>query len=174
MLPSFHHLDARYDSDDASSSCSELETMCTDDDMDAPWRWAASLSIPPRVCHLDEIHGDGAAGLADFINRPISPSDIRDFPFLSKTMPDCDGEYNPYAEELDELLNDSVVPEPLFVRSVGIGDEYRLCRLVQTEDGAMCDGGANVCMGKDRSKLRRVHKIKPIAIGMAMKSVEPT
>ena len=110
----------------------------------------------------------------EFLTRPISPSDIRGFPFLNKTMPDCIDECNPFADYLDELINDSVVPEPFLVRSVGIGDDYQLCQLTRGDDGAMCDGGANVCMGRDRTKLRRVHKIKPIAIGMAMKSEEPT
>jgi len=73
---SIHQLDGRYDCDDADSTCSELEMLCTDDDMDAPLRWAESQSALPRACHLDDIHGDGAAGLADFLTRPISPATL--------------------------------------------------------------------------------------------------
>ena len=91
-----------------------------------------------RTHHLDSLHKDGLAGLADFLNHPILPSDIRDFPFLNKSMPECVDECNPFAECLDELLHDSVVPEPFLVQSVGMNTnsvglcEARMAQCVMT------------------------------------------
>ena len=145
--------------------------------MNAPFRWADLFANPPLACTLDVRWDDGASDLALSLDRPISPSDIHDFPYLTKTLAPVEdpSSNNPFAAELDELLHDSVVPMTCLIRSVGIQDEYRLVRLERDADSGLCDDGANICMGpgRDRTKLRRIGKIKPIPIGMAMKSEQP-
>ena len=146
FLPSFYYLDAACHDDRASntsSECDELENLHDAyDDMNASFRWADSLADPPLACKLDVSWDDSASDLALSLDRPISPSDIRNFPYLTKTLapvedPSSD---NPFAAKLDELIHDSIVPMPCLIRSVGIQDEYRLVRLERDTISGLCDG----------------------------------
>ena len=113
------------------------------------------------------------------ITRPISPSDIRDFPFLevNKTIVE---EEDPLQLIVEDEHMDTVARFRCSVRTVSISqDDTHLYRLVFNEEGklvkaAMADSGANVCMFADADQLTRVHDIPtPIPIGLALKQDGP-
>ena len=151
---------------------------------------------------LDEVDDYFPPGCSFDMTRPPSPCDVRDFPRLTVTPrpaspppnPDEDTPVpasvnttaaldasDPFADALDELQGDLVVPIDCRIRAIGINNDNtslyiselnpsvaRALRLHTSATGELIDGGANVGMTSDKSKLIGVRAIDPTPIGLAV------
>ena len=136
---------------------------------------------------LEEVDDYFPPGCSFDMTRPPSPCDVRDFPRLTvkprpasppptpvdtSPVPDSGNtnavldDEDPFADALDELQGDLVVPIDCRIRAIGINNDNtslyitdinpsvaRALRLQTSATGDLIDGGANVGMTPDASKL---------------------
>lgn len=125
------------------------------------------------------------------LDNPSASSCIGDFPYLTfnylgddsfpaLTLNDTRDDHY-FDDLLDEYIADVVVPIDCYIRHVGIpqdpttvyvdvltDDLARILRIdVHPELGKLADGGANVCLCGDKTKLVGVRTITPVPIGLA-------
>ena len=197
---------------DSNSDCSELEHMMEDlmlqDSTPATHRWCQSVKarrqdglsfMGDNITCDDEEDICFPPGCSFDLTRPLSPTDIRDFPdtnftpmprpkymlnsvfdqdnnddtLIDNTVePDDLDELDNLDDTLDNLTRNLVVNVKCFVRTLDIGynTSTRVYRLYRKEDGSLIDTGANICMTKSRKGLVNVKTIDPITVGVAVES----
>ena len=165
---------ARYDSD-TDDDCSKIvDILGEDKDCEAGHRWANHITNP-RIIHV-KVNQFPPGSLFDDA-RPISPTDVTDFPFLTMATPQYHQCHDNQADDdsaCDDLDRNTVVSIKCTVRTIGISqDSARLCQLTNAATAIMSDTGANVCMAPDASKLIRVRDITPVQVDLALTPEQP-
>ena len=113
------------------------------------------------------------------MSRPPSPVDLCDFPYLDLAPPTyATSHIEPPSVADDMPQGDQVVHLKCSVRTIGLSgpkDVFpKLFRLNQLEqDDVMADTGANSCMADSELHLVNCRDIKPVRIGLALKSSGP-
>ena len=173
------------DSRDSSTGSYDEELKSIYDDHESGTRWINQFIATPPWTADHNIHSMDALDDFDKSSFPAgstidmsctpSPVDLCDFPYLDMEPPRYARSRPPLAPDMSE--GDQVVHLKCIVRTIGLSATSLFPKLFRLHHGeqndVMADTGANSCMADSELHLVNCRDIKPVRIGLALKSSGP-